>query len=618
VSGTGANGDFYLDTLTNCLYGPKASGSWPGTCTAFGATLSASTSNLVAQYVLNEGTGGYAYNYAFPPEPNYNMIGPSEQQFNTSTSNGPVPWTAPGMTLTDAYAANPNGDFIASRLQAVGTGGYLTTAKQPPFVSGRQYTISIYAASNTGVAQTFRMSDNNVNYGSNIAVPATGWARYSYTFTSTSTGNGYAIPVAQDAANDHLDLLIWGAQLEVGPHPTSYFNPSYTMVNGAGPQQTASACSWVTAGIDCTTVCASNYCGWMQATGWQPVDMSAVTAYAAVKSTTSEALAGYAPIVNDNYLSNPQFWLAGQVNGTLFPSLRFGPSIGYAYAASVLDGNWHILAGEYDGSNNIYLYIDGYLAQTWAVGGLAPIQFNQLFISNFGGAGFWPGQIGYVAIYRVAHSQAQILGNTAAVQSIMATRGVAIPSLKKAMVFEGDSITDPNVSMGANLKYSALAQAAITPFPQGSNFAISGSGIANISARSAAVDAAFATTSLAEKLLFLFDGANDSGLGAATLVADLKAYCLARKAASPGLKIVIATLLPQTTAGFNTFRDAVNPLIKADSSWYDAIADFAANGTMGCDACAANTTYFSDGEHPTAAGQALLGPIAQAAIQSVW
>jgi lysophospholipase L1-like esterase len=356
----------------------------------------------------------------------------------------------------------------------------------------------------------------------------------------------------------------------------------------------------------------------MQATGWQPVDMSAVTAYAAVKSTTSEALAGYAPIVNDNYLSNPQFWLAGQVNGTLFPSLRFGPSIGYAYAASVLDGNWHILAGEYDGSNNIYLYIDGYLAQTWAVGGLAPIQFNQLFISNFGGAGFWPGQIGYVAIYRVAHSQAQILGNTAAVQSIMATRGVAIPSLKKAMVFEGDSITDPNVSMGANLKYSALAQAAITPFPQGSNFAISGSGIANISARSAAVDAAFATTSLAEKLLFLFDGANDSGLGAATLVADLKAYCLARKAASPGLKIVIATLLPQTTAGFNTFRDAVNPLIKADSSWYDAIADFAANGTMGCDACAANTTYFSDGEHPTAAGQALLGPIAQAAIQSVW
>ena len=33
---------------------------------------------------------------------------------------------------------------------------------------------------------------------------------------------------------------------------------------------------------------------------------------------------------------------------------------------------------------------------------------------------------------------------------------------------------------------------------------------------------------------------------------------------------------------------------------------------------AASTTYFSDGEHPTAAGHAILGPIAKAAIQTVW
>jgi hypothetical protein len=322
ASGSAAGGVLANGNSTNCQAIPQ----------------SLPVANAVSLYTLTEGSGGYAYNYASAALPNYSMIGPSEQQFSTSTSNGPVPWTAPGMTLTDAYGPNPNGDFVASRLQATVTGGYLTTAKQPPFVSGRQYTISIYAASNTGVAQTFRMADNNVNYGPSITVPATGWARYSYTFTSTSTGNGYAIPVAQDAANDHLDLSIRGAQLEAGPHPTSYFNPNYTMVNGAGPQQTASACSWVSAGIDCTTACASSYCGWMQAAGWQPIEMSAVTAYAVVKSTTTEALAGYAPIINDNYLSNPQFWLAGQVNGTLFPGLRFGATIGYAYATSVLDG----------------------------------------------------------------------------------------------------------------------------------------------------------------------------------------------------------------------------------------------------------------------------------------
>ena len=32
TSGIGVNGDFYLNTATNCLYGPKASGAWPGTC----------------------------------------------------------------------------------------------------------------------------------------------------------------------------------------------------------------------------------------------------------------------------------------------------------------------------------------------------------------------------------------------------------------------------------------------------------------------------------------------------------------------------------------------------------------------------------------------------------
>lgn len=32
--GIGVNGDFYLRTDTTCLYGPKASGVWPGTCTS--------------------------------------------------------------------------------------------------------------------------------------------------------------------------------------------------------------------------------------------------------------------------------------------------------------------------------------------------------------------------------------------------------------------------------------------------------------------------------------------------------------------------------------------------------------------------------------------------------
>src|SRR4051812_12513685 len=36
-------------------------------------------SNLVADYHFDEGVGPYVYNYASPRQPNYNLIGPSEQ-----------------------------------------------------------------------------------------------------------------------------------------------------------------------------------------------------------------------------------------------------------------------------------------------------------------------------------------------------------------------------------------------------------------------------------------------------------------------------------------------------------------------------------------------------------
>jgi len=164
-----------------------------------------SQANLVAEYQLGEGAGPVAYNYAYTPQPYYNLVGPSEQNFAAGTSV----WLPVAATTTDLYAADPNGDFVASRVQMSATGGYLAAAIGYTYTAGQQYTLSIYVASNTGAVQTFRMCDNNVNYGPNITVPATGWTRASYTFTASGTGT-YVIPINQDAANDHLDLLIWG------------------------------------------------------------------------------------------------------------------------------------------------------------------------------------------------------------------------------------------------------------------------------------------------------------------------------------------------------------------------------------------------------------------------
>lgn len=55
-SGTGSNGDFYLDTAASVLYGPKASGAWPGSGVSLigpagnnGATGAAGTSGVLAK-----------------------------------------------------------------------------------------------------------------------------------------------------------------------------------------------------------------------------------------------------------------------------------------------------------------------------------------------------------------------------------------------------------------------------------------------------------------------------------------------------------------------------------------------------------------------------------------
>ncbi len=571
------------------------------------ASSAISQANLVAEYTFTEGTGAYAYNYAYSPQPNYNLVGPSEQQFAAGSSV----WTTANLVMADNYAADPNGDFVASRLQASTTNGYLAATNGVAYVVGQQYTLSVYVASNTGAVQTMRMADNNVTYSANMTVPATGWTRLSYTWTGSGTG-GYVLPIAQDANNDHLDLLIWGVQLEIGSHPSTYIPQVYQLVNGGGPQTTAHQCAWVAAGVDCTANSGNSY---MIAAGWQPIDLSTATIYAAVKWTGTAVLAGYAPILSDNY-ANQRIYLTGADSGLLFPRMRFGSLTGYAYASNLNDGNWHILAGQFDGAN-INIFMDGSEVATYNVGSATPIQIYQLFLGDFSTAAFWPGQIGLAALYSVAHSTAQVGTNTAAIRSIMAARGIAIPAMPKFLAFEGDSITDPTTGVAAASKYYHVAQSAIAPFPQGGNDAVSGSSIATVASRSATIDSWFTPIS-GSKVLFLLVGANDQGDGVTTFVANVKAYCLARKAANPGLKIVLATLLPQTTSGFNTFRDTVNTAIYADHSYYDALADFAANSTMGCDACAASTTYFPDGEHPSVAGHAILGPIAQAAIQTVW
>lgn len=151
-----------------------------------------------------------------------------------------------------------------------------------------------------------------------------------------------------------------------------------------------------------------------------------------------------------------------------------------------------------------------------------------------------------------------------------------------------------------------------------------GTDIAYITANAASRVDAYYNPSAKHNVLMLIIGSNDIAVdlrSAAQVFADLKAYCLARKAV--GWTIALATILPRLGLGdpanFNTTRGAVRASILGDASFYDALLDFGDTGTtMGADTAPNNATYYDSGKiHPTDAGYALLQLEAQLLVQGL-
>jgi len=127
----------------------------------------------------------------------------------------------------------------------------------------------------------------------------------------------------------------------------------------------------------------------------------------------------------------------------------------------------------------------------------------------------------------------------------------------------------------------------------------------------------------AQNVLVLFAGTNDFQAGAseATILANTKTYCAARKSAGWN-KIVVCTMLPRGVGGtftqttWNQFNSDINSSFGAGTLNCDAIADVAADPRIGNWGANTNLTYYAaDQIHPNNAGSAIIAGIAQPAIQ---
>lgn len=123
-----------------------------------------------------------------------------------------------------------------------------------------------------------------------------------------------------------------------------------------------------------------------------------------------------------------------------------------------------------------------------------------------------------------------------------------------------------------------------------------------------------------KNIVYLLEGTNDLlTFGADSCYAHMMAYATARQVA--GWKVAISTVLSRTPsgarAGYETSRDSLNTLLNNTTQTSSfKIVNFGQDSNLSDPNAYSNTTYFSDGIHPTATGYKLIAKYVANVIKS--
>jgi len=195
------------------------------------------------------------------------------------------------------------------------------------------------------------------------------------------------------------------------------------------------------------------------------------------------------------------------------------------------------------------------------------------------------------------------------------------PDLSRGLVvFDGCSLVDDaGVARDAGMPAQVMA---LLPGGLGmKNLGVGGQTTQMMAADAGAeVDPLYATSRRCN-ILVCWEGTNDLILGTAPpydtrqAYRHLAAYCKARQRA--GFRVVICTVLPRgRSAAFYDARNALNAELRAHwRSFADALADVAANMTIGADGAETDATYYRDTVHLTAAGYAIVAREVAGAVE---
>lgn len=584
-------------------------------------SLSASSLNgrrtRAATAVLPSGALGvwYADQYVASPRPTVpNSIAGTATSgnlfmFPRRLFNNITAWARVNATVTDAYAASQDGATgDASRILCTAD-GYI--AKSMTIAAGT-YTMAAWVKSNTGSSQPFRMRFFTASQES-AKTATTSWQRFTFTATVTA-GTNLLIPVSDDGASG-LDVVIHDLELFSGSSDAQTTLAGHMVLGGVSGVGVPSF-------ADNSLNFNSAYAVVQFAT---PGTYSQFTALAVVSKTAAGS--SY-----QAYLSKIQSF------GAFGAYMEQGSAPQTANLANYTTGGpglWVLLNKGYNCIANRY---DGTKHTTWLndlklydkTGSFSAVTLQDLWVGATNDPSYLTGyKISAIAMWNRALTDAEMRTAYAVLAARAATGGNTITAPARYLIHEGDSIS---AFAPISQNYVYIAAAAASPAVIGANLAVGSAKLANNSGnsmveRAPVADAIIPATKAGRTFILGFligrnDGPNSYPVAAdyATAVA---AYIAARRAAGYD-KIVLCTILPTSTAlgaAFNPWRNLVNSIYTgpgwAAANGVDAIADFAANATMGTDTSADNATYYPDGVHPSAAGHAILEPIYRAAVNSV-
>ena len=512
-------------------------------------------------------------------------------------------------TAVDDAATAPDGSNDASSVTGATAWRFGPASGSLP---AGTYTVACWVMRNGSIDQSFCFTANGLSTRSSAFTATSAWQRFTYTFTlSVTTNMASTVMMCCNAALDPANLLICDFEIFLGAVDLGHGLFGAHMTVDASPADTLTTFA--------SNVLDFSNAGYAVAQTQTEKSLTSSTAVMLIARTTPKDAAAHPILGKPVDYTSFTLMAAGSAGG---PQIYCAGSGGFQSGASTQDQQplGYIALAFRIGSKTNAVFINGVRVGNDKASAPTSVSLKSMLLGTFYGPAFAASKskVLAVAFYDRDLSDAEVQQASGAIAGIGARSGISI-NAQPIVVFEGDSISAFAYSYNEKVVANIAGQRPVIV-----NRAIAGSTLNGyLSIRASQPDNASANSSVDSMLpnnvggrravLTVLIGANDiASAGSSTqYITDLRAYCLARKKA--GWKVLICTILPRTSPSpFNTERNLVNADIVANfvsGGYADAVADFAANTTMGADSSSTNTTYYSDGVHPTDAGHVILETI---------